>query len=158
MLKRAQCQVAREHQQTMASVVLGCRGCHQTRECGSGCQGAPTGWQMWCQAVSGYHSSPRKHSSLWWWGCSISLREPSGKSAGSKRFCGQQCSVLPQTSPDPLLQPCLHAWDPCLLLQASQRAVGSHPACLTQEHLRDAPYASIPMAARAPGIMNFSCA
>lgn len=26
----------------MASVVLGCRGCHQTRECGSGCQGAPT--------------------------------------------------------------------------------------------------------------------
>lgn len=31
MLKRAQCQVAREHQQTMASVVLGCRGCHQTR-------------------------------------------------------------------------------------------------------------------------------
>lgn len=58
MLKRAQCQAAREHQQTMASVVLGCRGCHQTGECGSGCQGAPTGWHTRCQAVRGRCSSP----------------------------------------------------------------------------------------------------
>lgn len=52
MLKRALCQAAREHPQTMAGVGLGCRRCHQTGECSSGCQGAPTGWQM-CVRLSG---------------------------------------------------------------------------------------------------------
>lgn len=52
MLKRAPCQAAREHPQTMAGVGLGCRRCHQTGECSSGCQGAPTGWQ-WCVRLSG---------------------------------------------------------------------------------------------------------
>lgn len=52
MLKRALCQAAREHPQTMAGVGLGCRRCHQAGECSSGCQGAPTGWQT-CVRLSG---------------------------------------------------------------------------------------------------------
>lgn len=136
MLKRAQCQVAREHQQTMASVVLGCRGCHQTGECGSGCQGAPTGWQTWCRAVRGHRSSPGgEQSSSLRPGCSVSLQGPSRKSARDQspaKCCGQECPILPPTSPEPPLQPCLLcAQGLWLLFRAAGRTPGSCQACLT---------------------------
>lgn len=133
MLKRAQCQVAREHQQTMASVVLGCRGCHQTRECGSGCQEAPTGWQMWCRAVRNA-AAPGKSSSP---SPAVGLQRRAAGTIGKVRSQSQPSPALPwrspipaQPSPGSLLQPC-----PLCAPHLGPLFVGggprSHQACLT---------------------------
>lgn len=129
MLKRAQCQVAREHQQTMASVVLGCRGCHQTGECGSGCQGAPTGWQTWCQAVRGRRRSSPGNSSSPWWGCSINLQGRSGNSAQQSAAARSAPSCHRQAQ-----SPCCHHTSsvpgPLAPGSGSQEGPGSHQAHL----------------------------
>lgn len=79
-------------------------------------------------AAPGKSSSPRR-------GCSVSLQGPSGKSARDQspaKCCGQECPVLPPTSPEPPLQPCLLCaqgfW---LLFRAAGRTLGSYQARLT---------------------------
>lgn len=131
MLKRAQCQAAREHQQTMASVVLGCRGCHQTRECGAGCQEAPTGWQTWCQAVRsaaapGKSSSPSLSPGLWRRAAGTAGEVPSQPQPSAAPALPWPGSAKPRT----LLQPS-HLRAPHLGPFLWGGGPGSHQACLT---------------------------
>lgn len=101
MLKRAQCQAAREHPQTMAGVGLGCRRCHQM---GSA-----------AQAVREHPPADKRVS-----GCQgtemlipmVEVQCPPARTIGKvcshqnpAKLCSQECPVLPRSCPQ---TPCNH--------------------------------------------------
>lgn len=157
---------AREHQQTMASVVLGCRGVTKAGRVAGAVREHPSAGRQGVRLSGDAAAAPERARHR-----EVLITTLGLQCQPAETIRGVCMRAKPSQAPRPWVpRPAtdkprallpwyfLRARDFWPPFWASRRAWGATGHVLRQEHLCDAPYTSIPMAARAPGIMNFSCA